>query len=372
MTSVPTSAERATGARGKRPPTLGAELRAVGVDPAILSSEGPAAALREMRTRTLWNGEDPITIDEVARRADVDVELCRRARMLLGLPDPGSAAVCRPEEVAVLAALAFGLDRFGEDAMLSFARVMGVAMAMVAEGALSVFGRSLDESLERPGPGPVTPEDLHYLRAALAALRSFEAVPVVMDVVCRLQFDLATDRLGHTPGQEQNMAVGFVDLTRSTGLSARLSLREMSAALNFFEVESMREIVARGGQTVKFIGDEVMFVAPDLATGVDIAGAIIAAVAGDQRLVGAHGGVAYGPALGRDGDWFGTTVNVAARLSQRARVGEVLVAGDGAGDLPGARRRGRRSLRGLDTRVEVWRLVPPSPSSETPEPDESL
>ena len=37
-----------------------------------------------------------------------------------------------------------------------------------------------------------------------------------------------------------------------------------------------------------------------------------------------HAGVAYGPALQRWGDWYGGTVNLAARLAESARAGTVL------------------------------------------------
>ena len=68
--------------------------------------------------------------------------------------------------------------------------------------------------------------------------------------------------------------------------------------------------------------------------------------------------MAAGPLLSRDGDLFGTTVNLAARLVEKAKARTVLLAGDGAAQIEGASERGRRRLRGLPARVDVWRIEP--------------
>jgi adenylate cyclase len=75
---------------------------------------------------------------------------------------------------------------------------------------------------------------------------------------------------------------------------------------------------------VKWLGDGVMFYFPDPGPGVVAALAMVEGVA-DQALPPAHVGIHAGPVIFQEGDYFGRTVNVAARIAEYARPGEVLV-----------------------------------------------
>ena len=85
-------------------------------------------------------------------------------------------------------------------------------------------------------------------------------------------------------------------------------------------------------------------------------GLVAAAVA--DGLAEPHAGIAAGPAIVRDGDVFGGTVNLAARLSARATRGEVLVEEGVVVALPRGVARfeplGRLELDGFDDAVTVW------------------
>jgi adenylate cyclase len=109
---------------------------------------------------------------------------------------------------------------------------------------------------------------------------------------------------------------------------------------------------------VKTIGDEVMFVANDAETAVRVAIDLTAVTASDTLLPGARAGVACGPVLAREGDYYGPVVNLAHRLVEIARPGTVIVPGDlrdAIADRSGlefSRLRPRR-LRDIG-RVEAW------------------
>lgn len=309
-------------------------------------------ALELLRARVLWGDEAPITITELAARTGLDVEVCRRARMLLGLPDPGDEPVCRVQEVDTFRGFAAGIELYGEDTVLQFTRVLGSALATVAEGTLSVFGRRLTERAD--GPELVGNA---YVLEAFDALESFQIVPDVLQVVAKLQFEQAIDRLTADPGQPQWSSIGFVDLTGSTRATERLGAEVMSAALTRFESWSVELAVAAGGRVVKYIGDEVMFLAPDLVAGAQVALELVERTSADPVLGEARAGVAFGPLLSRDGDWYGTTVNIAARLVAKAKPGTVWLTGEGADEVEGATAlRGRRKLKDVPERVEVWRI----------------
>lgn len=325
-------------------------LLLAGVDPAELEDLDEDAALSLLRRRILWGDDRPITIHELADAVGLDVEVCRRARMLMGLPDPGDEPLCRSAEVESFRGFAAGMRLYGEEPILQFTRVLGSAMATVAEGALSVFGRQLAQQ------GEDHPEGDAYVLAAFDALESFRIVPDVLGVVARLQFDLATDRLNADPGQPQWGAVGFVDLKDSTRTTTQIGAEAMSAALTRFEEWAAELAVARGGRVVKYIGDEVMFISPDLPSGAAVARELVVRAGDDEVLPAARGGVATGPLLSRDGDWYGTTVNLAARLAEKARAGTVWIAGDGADRVEGATGKGKRRLRDIPERTEVYKL----------------
>jgi adenylate cyclase len=141
---------------------------------------------------------------------------------------------------------------------------------------------------------------------------------LVEDIEAALE---ATGVLGR-PGQVPAMCfvdlVGYTRLTEEQGDAAAAALAEALAVL----VErSARE---HGGVPVKRLGDGVMvwFREP--------AGAVLAALGmvaqlPEAGLPPAHVGVAAGPVVAQGGDYFGRTVNLAARIAARAGAGQVLV-----------------------------------------------
>jgi class 3 adenylate cyclase len=133
----------------------------------------------------------------------------------------------------------------------------------------------------------------------------------------------------------------------------------LSQLLSRFE-EVAGDVVQDGGaRLVKFIGDAVMFVAPDAVTAVDVAEALV--MAASTRGLSARGGVTVGTALALDGDYFGPVVNLAARLVALAEAGTVLVSDPVVERLGGARSAvplGPQTIRGFTDPVGVHRLIP--------------
>jgi adenylate cyclase len=75
---------------------------------------------------------------------------------------------------------------------------------------------------------------------------------------------------------------------------------------------------------VKWLGDGVMFYFREPAAAV-LAALEMVEVVGRQDLPPAHVGIHAGPVVFQEGDYFGRTVNLAARIADYARPGEVLV-----------------------------------------------
>jgi adenylate cyclase len=146
---------------------------------------------------------------------------------------------------------------------------------------------------------------------------------------------------------------GYTALTEAHGDEDAAEL-----ARNFCQaVEGI--VSAEGGELVKTIGDAVMVrhphPGPAVTLGLRAAGEAIAGHGFPTVRVGMH----HGPALESEGDWFGATVNLAARVAALAAGGEVLLTGavrDAAGELEGVRleSRGEHRLRNVPTPVPVF------------------
>jgi class 3 adenylate cyclase len=134
-------------------------------------------------------------------------------------------------------------------------------------------------------------------------------------------------------------AVAFVDLTGFTRIThergdeeaARLALRlgDVAAAV----------VEPRAGRVVKLLGDGVLIRFGDAATAVHGTLDLLAALPAADLPTG-HAGVAAGPLISRDGDVFGRTVNLAARISDAAPDGRLYVPTGVAAALPPAIRAG--------------------------------
>ena len=137
-------------------------------------------------------------------------------------------------------------------------------------------------------------------------------------------FALALEQAGIQPRQETHPAMCFLDLTGYTQLTQE---RGDAAAAQL--AERLNRIVQRisvqhGGRPVKWLGDGVMFHFPEPPGGVMAAIEMVGALA-DAELPPAHVGLHAGPVVLQEGDFYGQTVNLASRIGEYARAGEVLV-----------------------------------------------
>jgi adenylate cyclase len=82
---------------------------------------------------------------------------------------------------------------------------------------------------------------------------------------------------------------------------------------------------AYGGEQVKALGDGIMLRCGDPAAAVRLGLRIVTELGADPSFPVVRIGIHSGDAVEHDGDWYGRTVNVAARLCAVAPGGEVLV-----------------------------------------------
>jgi adenylate cyclase len=205
---------------------------------------------------------------------------------------------------------------------LQLARVIGSSMARVAEAGLLRGAETLGAA----------DDDIAAADAFTAvAEQTLPAMARLLEFVWRRHMQAVARRTvllrarAKDSGAGPVLAVGFADMVGFTLLSQHLRDDELAAVVRRFEEISYDIVAAHGGRVVKTIGDEVMFVVSDPVAAARIGVDLADAYSDDELLGDVRVGLAAGSVLVRDGDYFGPTVNLAARIVQIAEPGTVLV-----------------------------------------------
>jgi adenylate cyclase len=230
-----------------------------------------------------------------------------------------------------------------ERLMTILARAMAQSLARLADAHVSAYVDFLGEQQgEQPSDQQNEQQNEQGGEAAGAVAEPsgpIDAAPLVNDIewllprldelvtfVWRRQLASSIEQLlPHAADEEKPLSVGFVDLAGFTKLSRSLSRMQLSRLTETFEQTASGVVADRGGRVVKMIGDEIMFYAQDAGTAADISCGLIEALAEIEDIPAVHAGVATGPVLLRFGDVYGSTVNIAARLTGIARPDTLLV-----------------------------------------------
>ena len=274
---------------------------------------------------------------QAARTAGVSMDLASRFWRAMGFADIGQARALTEADVLALRRLA-GLVEAGllsESMAIQVARSTGQTTARLADWQTDSF---LEGLTEPPEPGMTRAEVAYPLvELLLPELEEF------LIYVWRRQVAAATSRVVQSDDEEavdRRLAVGFADLVGFTRLTRRLEEEELGELVEAFETTAADQVAAYGGRLIKTLGDEVLFVADDPGTAAEIGMRLIETMTGDESMPALRVGMAFGTVTTRMGDVFGTTVNLASRLTSIAPRDAVLVDGDfaealgEAGDAP--------------------------------------
>jgi adenylate cyclase len=151
----------------------------------------------------------------------------------------------------------------------------------------------------------------------------------------------------------------FADLAGFTALTEAHGDEEAVKLVEEFSEAVEAELPAVRGDHVKTIGDALMLRIPypgdAVLLGLRIAHDLITEHGAPAVRVGLH----HGPAVERHGDYFGASVNLAARVSALAGGGEVLLTGETAALVPDLKgvlyeSRGRQTLRNVAEPIEIF------------------
>jgi adenylate cyclase len=255
----------------------------------------------------------------------------------LGLPSPDDDAQLTERDERLLAAFIRAWDVGSDpDVVLRAGRLAGEAMQRTVDGWLELFAEQVTRPLEdrtrtvdevapivMPRAAAIvgqTPELLTWLFQ-----RHLEAGMDAQNVAS-MEAGLAREGL-LPPRQAQPQAIAFVDLAGYTQLTETGG--DELAARSAARLAELADEAARphGGRLVKLLGDGAMLHFRDPFGAVRATLDLVEAIA-DAGLPPGHAGISAGPLVGRDGDYFGHTVNLAARLSGVATAGVILVTGE--------------------------------------------
>jgi adenylate cyclase len=272
------------------------------------------------------------TYEELAARLERSPDLLRRLSGEFGLPPPADDRV-REEDAKMLSLLLAKLDLATEDELSRFARLYGGTVQRMVDSGLQFFDRVVRQRVGTFELSDEEKDSLVYERAAGFTELVSSVVPwlqqrhrehSVLEYIVAVTEGFMEER-GITPPQpRQPPAIAFLDLTGYTTLAEERgdeAAAELAASLASIVQETAQ---ARRGRPVKWLGDGVMFHFSDpsgaILTGLELVEQTEKAISVPARV-----GINAGAVIAQEGDYFGRTVNIAARITDYARPHEVLV-----------------------------------------------
>lgn len=293
----------------------------------------------------------------------------------MGLTAPAPDAPTRGAEEELLTALIEGWSTVDEEYTLRAARIFGDTARRASEAWVSLFAEAISgpvestyTSLEEVVPRLLRPASiLSPLSPRLLAWLVERHLERTMNDLNIGRIERRLEQRGLIPTRPAHPpAVAFVDVSGYTRLTVDRG-DDYGARLSVRLAELAEAVVRRhGGRVIKLLGDGVLllFDGPCVAIDavVDLTREMVKA-----GLPAAHAGIHAGPVVERDGDVFGTTVNVASRIANHAPAGTILVSQPVMAGCPERTDRfeplGEVQISGLVEKMVLCRWRPLAPRS---------
>lgn len=273
------------------------------------------------------------TFGKLSERTGIPLALLKVVREAIGFAEPRPEDHVREDELSIVPVIELQLSRgFRPEVIERWLRVLGDSLRRVAETETDWWRSEVERPLLEEG---MTDAEMMETQADFGS----RMVPLMEQVLLAIyhgqqehawsksgveDVERALERAGlHSP-LDRPPAVCFLDITGYTRLTEERgdeAAADLAGRLAALARRSSRE---HGGQPVKWLGDGLMFYFPDPGHAVLAALDMMEEIA-DAAFPPAHVGIHAGPVVFQEGDYFGRTVNLAARIAEYARPGEVLV-----------------------------------------------
>ena len=302
---------------------------------------------------------------QIAEESGLGLERLVEYRQALGLavPDRDAEVLGEADLGTAKDAAALAEAGFPREDTLEVTRVLGRGMVRYAEALRVLFAQTFLQ------PGDSELDLARRLETAATELLPLSGRMLDHVFLLHMRQLLRNDVIGiaeRTSGKVSDTtetAVAFADLVGFTELGETVDVEELGGLAGRLS-KLAGEVVEQPVRVVKQIGDAVMLVSPDAAAAVATCLELIERAEGEDGFPPLRAGVSYGPAVNRWGDWFGSTVNVASRLTARARPSAVLVSeavkeqvGE---DMFAWSAAGEKKLKGLNKPLSTYRPRKPS------------
>jgi len=333
--------------------------------PELVQADEQGGLLSFAAFRSLRVGRDGLTFAEAVQRAGIDPGTALALWRGAGFADPRPFERRFGSQDVEMFTLFGALTEFlAEEQVQQLMRILGEAVGRVAEAEVSLMRSNIEAPLA---------EQKRYVDVARTYLAVAEAVlPRITDMIDsihRHHLQAIGRRYSEVgaPTTTLNvvqLAVGFADLAGYTGMWQEREPAQLAVMLDRFEATTGDVITAAGANVAKRIGDAVMYVTNAPGVACALALELLEACAA-ARLPKLRVGVSFGDVMVRHGDFYGPTVNLAARLVSTAEAGTALTDAGLQRRLERVRSgyaflaAGKYRLAGFDEPVEAYQLLRP-------------
>jgi len=271
------------------------------------------------------------TFGEVSERTGVPFDLLRVIRETGGFASPSVGDLMREDELRVVPFVEIQ-SRLGFDpvAIERLLRAQADSLHRIAEAEAEWWRSQVSYPRINAGATGIgiagvdisAAINVASQDALLAIWNAQQAQAWLANITSGFEFLLKREGLYHA--EDRPPAICFLDVTGYTRLTQERGDRAAADLAESLARLVQRTSAERAGRPVKWLGDGVMFFFREPRNGVlaalDMVDGVVAA-----GLPPAHVGLHAGPVVLQEGDYYGQTVNVAARIADYARPGEVLV-----------------------------------------------
>jgi adenylate cyclase len=304
--------------------------------------EGLAAAIRDgalsfsfldVPAYDQFAGLSGTTYQQLSAQTGIPLELLMVVREAVGFAEPHPQDTVHHNELSVVPLIQLQLDKgFRPVVIERWLRVYGDSLRRIAETEAAWWNSEVEMALVESG---MTEGEMLHAQADLGS----QMTPLIDQALLAMyhgqqehawsqvfveHVEGALEAAGLYRRLDRPPAMCFLDLTGYTRLTEERgddAAADLAARLARLVRRSAQE---HDGTPVKWLGDGVMFYFRQPAAAV-LAALEMAEAVGRHGLPPAHVGIHAGPVVFQEGDYFGRTVNLAARIAEYARPGEVLV-----------------------------------------------
>lgn len=307
----------------------------------------------------------PESAGEVVETLEVSSEFLSQIRINLGITDDD--ALVREDEARLFRLLG-GLVAFGVDEGLVIRWVQTAVdnMRRVAQAGRELWVDGFEQPLLATGLSHAELLEAEAEPAAESLLIGAEVAQILWNRFIEEEsfqaaiqhLEAALEEAGVARSRERRpAAVAFLDLSGYTHMTERKGDEVAADRARKFVDVVRPSATTHNGRLVKRLGDGAMLHFPDPADAVRCSLALVSAIPA-VGLPPARVGIGAGPLISRDADFFGRTVNIAARLVDYARPREVLTTSEVATTASDTDlvfdEIGPVTLKGLPNPVEVF------------------